>query len=571
MRCVSEFTWAQYADGELPAEEAARLAAHLGECAGCQTLLTALQEENRVLIGALAADVAAAPALAEAAAAGPAPAAAPAPVGAPAPVAAPDAVVVPAPAAAPDAVAAPAPAVPPAPATGAAWPVVAWTGAAALVLALVSRGAGGPGRGADGLDWLGVLAEAVLFVVLNAESLGRLLAILATGTMLALGVAGAVFFLRSSGRRALAGLALAGALALAAPAAALETRAGGRVTVPAGERIEGTLVVSADTVEIAGTVDGDLIVAARVVELRGVVRGDLLAAAGTATLDGTVDGHVYAFAGLLEIRGHVTRSAYGLDRLTRLAAGGRIDGDLAVVGHGLDVAGTVGRGVWLFGAVLRVAGEVGRDVVVRGHELRLLAPARVGGDLTAHVVSADDVRVEPGATIGGRRRIHLAPPGSAVWAEPTFYLGVGVQLFGAGLLGVLGLLLVPGFAGRSVEAVGAFWRSLGLGLAVLVGAPLALLVLAVTLVGLPLALIGAGLYLLGLYVAKLVVGTFLGRALVPARGADGRAPVAALLVGLLVLTVAFEVPLFGPALRVVVWCLGLGALATAARRALARA
>ena len=85
--------------------------------------------------------------------------------------------------------------------------------------------------------------------------------------------------------------------------------------------------------------------------------------------------------------------------------------------------------------------------------------------------------------------------------------------------------------------------------------------LDVLLVGLPLALVLLGVYLLGVYAAKIVVGLALGRALLRPRGNARRDAPRALVVGLALLPVATALPLVGGPIWVVVACLGAGALA----------
>jgi hypothetical protein len=97
--------------------------------------------------------------------------------------------------------------------------------------------------------------------------------------------------------------------------------------------------------------------------------------------------------------------------------------------------------------------------------------------------------------------------------------------------------------------------------AVLVGTPVAIVLLAVTLVGLPLALVLLGLYLLGLYAAKIVVALALGRALLRPRGDARRDALKALLVGLVLVTLAAALPVVGWPISILIACLGAGALA----------
>ena len=61
MSCFPELTYAVYADGELPAEEAAQVEAHLAACSRCRRLTDSLQAESRALQQALQGDEAAEP------------------------------------------------------------------------------------------------------------------------------------------------------------------------------------------------------------------------------------------------------------------------------------------------------------------------------------------------------------------------------------------------------------------------------------------------------------------------------------------------------------------------------
>jgi len=129
------------------------------------------------------------------------------------------------------------------------------------------------------------------------------------------------------------------------------------------------------------------------------------------------------------------------------------------------------------------------------------------------------------------------------------------------LVGWLGLLLFPGFFRATTQAVGSGWLSLGLGVGVLAGVPLAMIVIAITLVGIPISLMLFAVYLTAIYLAKVWVGAFLGRILLKPSGATKGDWMLGLLVGLLILTVVGFIPYLGGLVRFGVVCLGLGAFA----------
>jgi hypothetical protein len=541
MSCLTELTGMTYADGELPGEEARAVERHLAGCGRCRTLVAALAEESRALAAALA-EPAGARAARPAAGRG-TPAAAEGPGGRVA---------------------------------GAGW--ARWGRAAAALgaaggVALAGPGlwGGAAGPAGEGVDWWGWPLETLLWLVRHGADLGRAATLLALLTMGALALAGGALLLgrRAPGRLALLGAAAALLAAWPSPARALEARAGGRIAVPAGETVAGTLLASGDTVEVAGEVAGDLVAAARWVEVRGRVAGNLVVAARDVIVDGEVGGSVYAAAGTLTVRGAVGGAVLAAARVTRVEPGGRVGGDLAVVGRTLALAGSVGRDAWFLGASGWVRGALGRDLVARADRLDVAPPAAVGRDLRATVGRPDESRVDPAVPVGGARAVEAArrrgagPLGrwhawGVFWAATSFV--------GAVACGVVAWRLAPGFFRAAVDAVPRWRRSLGVGALVLVLAPPAILLTGLTLVGLPLALAALALYLAGLYGATVVAGAWLGRRLLRPRDEGLRGTLGALAVGLGVLTLALRVPVLGWVLRVAVLCAGLGALAGEAAR-----
>lgn len=73
--------------------------------------------------------------------------------------------------------------------------------------------------------------------------------------------------------------------------------------------------------------------------------------------------------------------------------------------------------------------------------------------------------------------------------------------------------------------------------------------------------VGPTCYLLGLYAAKIVVALALGRVLLRPRGDARRDALRALVVGLVLVTLATALPVVGGPIWAAVACLGAGALA----------
>ncbi len=328
------------------------------------------------------------------------------------------------------------------------------------------------------------------------------------------------------------GLALALALVLALVAvpgvAAADQRADGTVVVGPNESVD-SLTATGGTVVVRGTVTGDVDAYAGsvVVADGGVVEGTLRAYAGSVRVEGTVGGNAVAYAGSVAV-----------------GPGGTVDGSLGAAAGETTVAGTVRGDVTAGSALVTLAStaEVGTDVNYDGRLER-----------------------EPGATVGGEVRssddLGLGLPAPAL--PPGTFVVYGVLsnlLVGAVLLRGLGDFSVSVAENAVLDApVSLLW-----GAAALVATPLAVLALAVTVVGLPVAA-AVALALPALGWAGAVLGRFaLGAWLVSF--ADVERPAAGLAVGVVLVALLGRLPsVLGPAVRLAVLALGVGAAAVELR------
>jgi len=351
-------------------------------------------------------------------------------------------------------------------------------------------------------------------------------------------------------------------LALSLPSFALERRHGDFVTVAANETVDDTLMAAGNTVRIEGVVNGDLLAVGRTVEVRGTVKGDLVSFAKRTVVSGTVEGRIYTFSESLDLDGQLGHSLYGFAQSLRVNDRGHVGEGIVAAAGDVNLEGDVKRSVdILTSGNADVSGSVGRDLTTSGVSLTLTNTARVGGNLSAHVRQLNEAHIADGATIAGKRDIQQQQVRRSQFTRPRFYFHQAIWVAAALLVGWLGLLLFPGFFRATTEAVGSGWLSLGLGVAVLAGAPVVMIVVAITLVGLPISLMLFALYLAAIYLAKVWVGAFLGHILLNPSGATKGDWFLGLLVGLLILTVVGFIPYVGGLVRFGVVCLGLGAFA----------
>jgi hypothetical protein len=259
--------------------------------------------------------------------------------------------------------------------------------------------------------------------------------------------------------------------------------------------------------------------------------------------------------------GQLAHSLYGFAQSLRVNDRGHVGEGIVAAAGDVNIEGEVKRSVdILTSGNADVSGSIGRDLTTSGVSLTLTNTARVGGNLSARVRQQTEAHIADGATIAGKRDIHVKVTESQ-FARPRFYFHQAVWFAAALLVGGLGLLLFPGFFRTTTQSVGSGWLNLGLGIAVLAGVPVVMVVAAITLIGLPISLMLCALYLAAIYLAKVWVGAFLGRMLMKTSGSTRGDWFLGLLVGLLILTVVGFIPYLGGLVRFGVVCLGLGAFA----------
>jgi len=527
MSCFPESTYAFYLDGELAPDERRPVEAHLVRCRSCRALVVALREEAGLLADVLHERAPRSFRLA------------------------------------------PRSAPPPRELALGLLPMVGLGVVALAVLGWIVQ-SGLPA----GIGWLNPLrpegAYAMAFDLLfllrdEVPGLLRLLASLAAvgSVSLLLLVAVSALSRRLEGTLAF-GLGLLVLAAAPAPGAALELHLHeDEVAVPAGETVDRTMVVNADTVRVDGTVDGDLIVVlADRLLLRGEVRGNVFCSARTIEVSGRVQGNLHAVGEKVRLDGEVGGNLYTLAELVTVAEGARVGRDATHVAHGASVEGAVGRDLFLLGEWLEVSGAVARHVEARAERVALLDGARVGGDVDALFWRPSKVEVAPGAVVAGevRSRLHEQAHRTRMqrYARGGFYALLAIRLGAAFALGLLFYLVVPRLFAVHLATAGELFRSLGLGFLALVATPIALVLVAITLFGIPLALLGLAAYLAALYLSGILVAALLGTQVTRPRTETWRSFALALLAGLAIVIVASELPWVGVPIRVFVVLTGLG-------------
>lgn len=299
---------------------------------------------------------------------------------------------------------------------------------------------------------------------------------------------------------------------------------------------ETVVVEEGETVASVDAVGGAIIV-------HGTVTGDVSGAAGTVVITGTVDGDVDVATGSLVISGHVGGDVSAGAGSIHLEDDGTVGGDFTVGAAEVRIDGTItgdariGAETIVLGEAASIAGSLTYDGTLEGNR------EAVAGDITRD------------RSLGATTVTDLQPLASLAFAVYAFIANL--------LLGAVLLSLFPRFSEEVADRVIEDPVQSGLvGLGVLIAVPVVFVALLITVIGIPLALAGLVMFVLLAWVG-LVYGRFaLGMWLLSLLGGERTDRTwVALLVGLLIGGAIAAVPYVGGVVNLVIFLLGLGALA----------
>jgi cytoskeletal protein CcmA (bactofilin family) len=342
---------------------------------------------------------------------------------------------------------------------------------------------------------------------------------------------------------------------------AAEVRQGDTVTIGPEEVIEQDLYVFGGTVRIQGTVRGDVLAVAKTVDISGTVEGDVMSMAADTRLSGKVQGSMRSAARTLVVAGQVGEDAVLAGEQVRFAPGAQVGRDVLLAANEAELLAPVGGEVQAAAQKLTLGAPVTGNVHAEVGTLRLTDAAYLGGTLRYR--SARDAQLASGATVAGpvQRQSPEQPRSEGFFRYAISWIRSLVGLFALGLLLVL---ITPDFARRVPATLRQSpGRSLGWGAAVFVGTPFiaALFFIAGALLGgWWIGLLALGLYAIALALCFPVVGMFIGRWLLDRFGKAGTSLGLALLLGLVLLTLAGQVPVLGALIALATVLFGLGAL-----------
>jgi hypothetical protein len=530
MKCPNEFILSQYADGELSKSEFMELESHLSTCSACQDHVAELKAENRLLTQSLHSIDLCEPA---------------------AEVALPK---------------------------HAEFSGIDRLAAASIVFALLLRVGLSfieesefpsvlqwlhPWSLSGFLNWL---MNGLFYLIEEGRPLMTMLIETAGFAFLGLLLLGCTLAIA---RRAIRTKAILGLISLlfafVIPSYAIDIRKaekgmGSDITIAANETVDDTLLVFADSVSISGTVTGDLIAFARSVDIQGTVQGNVISFAQRTDIPGNVNGDVLAFGQSLRMDGQFARSLWGFGQTVTIGKSMRLKEDAAMFASDAYINGDLGRDAMVYAGTLDVRGRIARDLLFRGGWLMIHNPSVIGRNLDSKTKSVKEIKIDSGVLVQGKRIVQFEEARPSQYRTSRFYTGEAFKIGALFLLGLLLYWVAPRMRTIAFSDIRSTMTSGGIGFLSAIAAPIAAILLAITLIGIPVALVLIALWLLGLFLAKIVVAKWLGTVILGSGGNGLSSALLPLLVGLILVIIAINLPYIGGVINFLLVLIGLGAM-----------
>ncbi|MDQ1302042.1 MAG: hypothetical protein QG595_25 [Pseudomonadota bacterium] len=347
-----------------------------------------------------------------------------------------------------------------------------------------------------------------------------------------------------------------------------ETRVGDTIVI--SQAVADDFYAVGGRLQIDASVAGDAVLAGGSVDIEGDIDGDVSATGGQVAISGGVGDDLRAAGGEVSLRGFVTDHAAIAGGVVRIEEGSAIAGRAWIAADTLYMAGQIGADLRVFARTVVIAGQIQGDVEITAREIRIDPGAVIGGQLIWH--SQEPPLIAEDALILGDMAGTQAPVDELPEMTPPVFdnwaLAIAIFVAAAGLF-----WLSPALVERSGTLFHAApGRTLVVGAIAMALSPLLIVFLFVSIFGWLLGLLMLVAYVLAvllsgllglLMLVQLIRIRFAAQEPVPATGrSPGWRSLALLLPVTLFALLMQSVPVLGGLFSMLVLLAGFGALAS---------
>lgn len=311
-----------------------------------------------------------------------------------------------------------------------------------------------------------------------------------------------------------------------------------------------------ETVNLDAQIEGDATVAGGDVLIGREIQGDLLAAGGTLKIRGSIGDDIRSAGGTVDVDAVIGDDLIASGGKVHVSADSLINGNAWLAGGDVQMAGTVKRDLIIGAGSILISGTVNGDVDLSGGDIKILEGARIEGNL--HYNSPHPATIHSAAIIDGN-----VTHSQVDWDDQSGAPGGLFFVITLTVAGIVLFLVFPGFTVSAAARAGSEpWKSLGIGLLLLLVTPLVTIILmGIVLgvwVGLALMLLYFVALLTGFLIACFAVGDWGARLVNTVLSSKGRR-ILSLIIAIVVIGLLKLLPVIGGLLLFILLLLGMGA------------
>ncbi len=341
---------------------------------------------------------------------------------------------------------------------------------------------------------------------------------------------------------------------------ASEFLGGDDISLSRDERIKDDLYIFGNYSEIRGTVEGDLTAFCYDLSSNGNVDGSANIFAYNIDYIGKINRSARLFAYKIRLNGPVAGNLLAFGKDIRLGSKSYIGRDLTYSGENIKIDGIVIGNVDGTSAKTVISGKIDGDINIETEQLIITSTAIIEGEL--FYKSKNEAVIDEGGIIKGEitwQELNTEPD---INISPTGSLVFNIIMFFATLLtGFVLILLFRNHINRSVDQLETnFWHTFAIGCLSFIGLTFGAIIPILLIIGIPVSMMMLALGFILFYIGKIYVAITLTRYLFGLINKDSKLPIGIeFIIGLIILSVLFELPTIGWVIYIITFLLGTGA------------
>ena len=161
-------------------------------------------------------------------------------------------------------------------------------------------------------------------------------------------------------------------------------------------------------------------------------------------ISGNVGGDIFAFGQSIRTDGQIGQNLWGFGQTVTVGKDARLNHDAAIFAAQSYINGDISRDGMIRSGTLDVGGRIGRDLSYAGSALLMHAPSVIGRNLDSMTKSEKEVKIDPGVTIGGKKKLNFFKTEPSQYRTFSFYTKQALRIGAAFLMGLLLCWIIPG-------------------------------------------------------------------------------------------------------------------------------